>query len=92
MFVCFKIVKELLSKILFYLSIIRSSGWEDEMCEAAGAMYKVTKDQQYLNDAKGYDKGGAGWAYSWDAKNAGCQVFYKITKKRLVAMTVIITS
>ncbi|XP_071161731.1 uncharacterized protein [Mytilus edulis] len=51
-----------------------SSGWEDEMCEAAGAMYKVTKDQQYLNDAKGYDKGSAGWAYSWDAKNAGCQL------------------
>ena len=44
------------------------------MCEAAGAMYKVTKDQQYLNDAKGYYKGNPGWAYSWDAKQAGCHV------------------
>jgi hypothetical protein len=44
------------------------------MCEAAGAMYKATKDQQYLNDAKGYYISQTAWAYSWDDKRAGCQV------------------
>ena len=44
------------------------------MCEAAVELYKATKDQQYLNDAKGWFNSGTAWGYSWDDQNAGCQV------------------
>merc|ERR1719330_1836657 len=50
-----------------------SSGDKDEMCEAGVWMYRATKDQGYLNDAKGEYDSGVGWSLSWDDKRVACQ-------------------
>ncbi|CAG2224740.1 E3.2.1.4 [Mytilus edulis] len=51
-----------------------SSGFKDEMCEAAAELYKATKDQKYLTDAKSFYDPALAWGYSWDAKQPGCQL------------------
>lgn len=45
------------------------------MCEAAAELYKATKDQKYLTDAKSFYDPALAWGYSWDAKQPGCQVY-----------------
>ncbi|XP_063408742.1 endoglucanase E-4-like [Mytilus trossulus] len=51
-----------------------SSGYTDEMCEAAAELYKATKDQQYLIDAKFFYDPTLAWGYFWDDKQPGCQL------------------
>ncbi|CAG2231367.1 E3.2.1.4 [Mytilus edulis] len=58
-----------------------SSGWKDEMCEAAAEMYKATNENKYLEDAKTYYEPATAWGYSWNFKQPGCQLLlWKITK------------
>ncbi|XP_076085701.1 endoglucanase A-like [Mytilus galloprovincialis] len=58
-----------------------SSGWKDEMCEAAAEMYKATKENKYLEDAKTYYEPATAWGYSWNFKQPGCQLLlWEITK------------
>jgi len=58
-----------------------SSGDKDEMCNAGVWMYRATKDQQYLNDAKAVADLGVGWSLSWDDKRVACQqLLYEETK------------
>ena len=73
------ITNKIIVNILLLLASIAwtnfsSTSWKDNMCEAAVELYKATKDQQYLNDAKGWFNSGTAWGYSWDDQNAGCQV------------------
>ncbi|CAG2231369.1 E3.2.1.4 [Mytilus edulis] len=51
-----------------------SSGYTDEMCEAAAELYKATKDQQYLIDAKFFYDPTLAWGYFWNDKQPGCQL------------------
>ena len=44
------------------------------MCEAAAELYKATKDQQYLIDAKFFYDPTLAWGYFWNDKQPGCQV------------------
>ena len=50
-----------------------SSGDADEMCEGAMWLYKATKEQSYLIDAKGYVDLGVAWSLGWDDKKVACQ-------------------
>jgi len=51
-----------------------SSGDKDEMCDAAIWLYKATKEDHYLNEAKSYASTGTAWSLSWDDKNLVCQL------------------
>jgi len=58
-----------------------SSGDKDEMCNGGVWLYKATKDNQYLNDAKANYDAGTGWALSWDDKRVACQqLLWEATK------------
>ncbi|GFO24172.1 endoglucanase [Plakobranchus ocellatus] len=50
-----------------------SSGDPDEMCEAAVWLYRVTGNNEYLEDAKGFVETAWGWSLSWDDKKVACQ-------------------
>ena len=52
----------------------RSTGYEDELCIAAGWLYRATGEQQYLDAQTSWYSDGLPWAFSWDDKNAECQV------------------
>ena len=60
-----------------------STGYGDELCEAAAMLYRATGEAGYLSDAEGhynsFGLGGAAWAYSWDAKQAMAQVILKLS-------------
>ena len=43
-------------------------------------LYRATKNQQYLNDAKSFHEGETGWALSWDDKKVACQVSVLVTR------------
>ena len=43
-------------------------------------LYRATKNQQYLNDAKSFHEGDTGWALSWDDKKVACQVSVLVTR------------
>jgi len=59
-----------------------STGYKDEMCLGGAWLYKATKDQQYLNDAKGFHESDTGWALSWDDKKVACQLLlFEITQE-----------
>merc|ERR1712121_103157 len=58
-----------------------SSGDKDEMCLAGVWLYKATKDQQYLNDARSNAETGTAWSLSWDDTRVACQILmYEETK------------
>ena len=53
----------------------RSWGYMDELCWSAAWLYKATKTNSYLNDAKSFynQKGFSKTEYfSWDQKMPGC--------------------
>jgi len=51
-----------------------SSGTKDEMCEGGVWLYRATKNQQYLTDAKSFHENAWAWALSWDDKKVACQL------------------
>ncbi|KAK6177430.1 hypothetical protein SNE40_015534 [Patella caerulea] len=51
-----------------------SSGYVDELCEAAIWLYRATKDPKYLSDAKTFVETAWAWALSWDDKKVACQL------------------
>ncbi|KAK6177036.1 hypothetical protein SNE40_015224 [Patella caerulea] len=58
-----------------------SSGYKDELCEAAMWLYKATGDKNYLNEAKSYHENAWAWALSWDDKKIACQLLlFEATK------------
>ncbi|CAL1530776.1 unnamed protein product [Lymnaea stagnalis] len=58
-----------------------SSGDKDEMCEASAWLYRATKNNQYLDDAKTFVEDAWAWALSWDDKKVACQlILYEETK------------
>ncbi|ESO91445.1 hypothetical protein LOTGIDRAFT_105466 [Lottia gigantea] len=67
-----------------------SSGYTDELCEAAIWLYRATKDQKYLNDAKGFVETAWAWALSWDDKKVACQLMlYQETQDDMAGKAVI---
>ncbi|XP_059173971.1 endoglucanase E-4-like [Physella acuta] len=58
-----------------------SSGDKDEMCEASAWLYRATKNNQYLDDAKTFVEDAWAWALSWDDKKVACQeILYEETQ------------
>nr|BAU45388.1 endo-1,4-beta-glucanase [Bellamya sp. UM-2014] len=51
-----------------------SSGDKDEMCVGAMWLYKATRNNQYLEDAKANHENAWGWALAWDDKKVACQL------------------
>ncbi|XP_046580083.1 LOW QUALITY PROTEIN: endoglucanase E-4-like [Haliotis rubra] len=57
-----------------------SSGYNDELCVAASLLYKATKKDSYLVDAKGFHVASTSWALSWDDAIVECQLMlYELT-------------
>ncbi|XP_067658425.1 uncharacterized protein [Haliotis asinina] len=57
-----------------------SSGYDDELCVAASMLYKATKNDSYLIDAKSFHDARTPWALSWDDAVVLCQLMlYELT-------------
>jgi len=58
-----------------------STSEQDNMAVAATFMFEATKDQGYLNDAKGWHQAGVAWALSWDDTKVAADLrLYDLTK------------
>ena len=55
-------------------TVFRSTSEQDNLAVAATFMYEATKEQGYLNDAKGWHQGGVSWALSWDDSKVAADV------------------
>ncbi|OWF45590.1 endoglucanase 13-like [Mizuhopecten yessoensis] len=59
-----------------------STGYNDELCEAAAWLHKATQEAKYLQDAKGFYEADTSWALSWDDKKISCQLLlFEATKE-----------
>ena len=59
----------------------RSTSYKDELAVAGMFLYKATKTQSYLNEAKA-NRGGGGtpWALSWDDTNVAADVSFSLSQ------------
>lgn len=71
----------MIANVSYCFNLTCSSGGDRDELAAAGAwMYKVTKEQQYLDDAENAYLAGTAWGFNWNDDNVGAAVSIRINK------------